>query len=116
MGVGQLRLGRALGCKRGSNLSQAIAEWLLAEHERGAAIPLTPLGMVEQGDQRKAVIRTLLTKKYGPSGPKIPDRLQAWARPASRIFDPDEATAPRDVWMTFYPGPDPRLNFMEPVR
>lgn len=36
--------------------------------------------------------------------------------PPTRIFRPIDMGGPRDVWLEFYPPPDPRLDNMAPVR
>ena len=82
------------------------------------------------GERRRDLARESFAKRRAPPQPaaiephlnlsqavqraRREQALKAMSHGAGRVFDPDEATAPRDVWMTYRPGPG--FDFMEPVR
>jgi len=79
------------------------------------------------GDDRKELVRRYFSCHLAPERPILarttaedPPRANRWGpfgrdRRLGRVFDPDEWHAPRDVWLTYLPSPDPRFDNMVPV-
>ncbi|HYJ44046.1 MAG TPA: hypothetical protein VEW06_06280 [Xanthobacteraceae bacterium] len=104
IGRTQRSIARDLGYATSATVCTAISQFLTAAFPNEDEDNL--------GGNWKPLARRYFNGRAEPTAPRTV-AFAAALENAGRVFDPDEKTAPRDVWLTYRPGPG--FDFMEPA-